>query len=187
MTDFVNFDQNILHPTNGKVFPDILELKYFLEKTLSISESAINLIMVSGGFDPITFAHIRYIQTASRIYQPGRQNKLVVVANRDSWLVRKKGYAFMPEMERMEILSAIKGVDFVTMWDDGSKDVTGCIKILKPNIFANGGDRSSIENVPEYITCKELNCQMYFGVGGVEKLQSSSNLIKNLLENKNIT
>ena len=139
---------------------------------------ALNLIAVSGGFDPLTNAHIRYIQTSASLIEDKRVNKLVVIANRDSWLIRKKGFAFMPEAERFEILSAINGVDFVVPWDDGNKDVSACLRILRPNIFANGGDRSSIENVPEYPVCQEIDCTMYFGVGGNEKIQSSSSLVE---------
>ena len=55
---------------------------------------------------------------------------------------------------------------------------------IKPDIFANGGDRK-INKVPEYDTCKKLNIKLKFGVGGNDKPQSSSWLVEKLKENKN--
>jgi D-beta-D-heptose 7-phosphate kinase/D-beta-D-heptose 1-phosphate adenosyltransferase len=84
----------------------------------------------------------------------------------------------MPLEERMELISSIKGVDFVVPWDDGTQFVTGAIEIMKPNIFAKGGDRSIAENVPEYDACVKIGCKVVFGIGGKHKIQSSSALIE---------
>ena len=78
----------------------------------------------------------------------------------------------------MELIAGLKGVDLVVAWDDGSQFVTGAIEIMKPNIFAKGGDRSNAENVPEYETCVKIGCTVVFGIGGIEKLQSSSELVR---------
>ena len=54
------------------------------------------------------------------------------------------------------------------------------LRKLKPDIFANGGDRTS-DNIPEIKVCKEINCRMVFNVGG-EKIQSSSSLLEKFLK-----
>lgn len=131
-----------------------------------------NLIATSGGFDPCHIGHIRCLQEAASMKNDG--GALVVIVNGDSFLLRKKGYVFMPLAERLEMIAAIKGIDFVVPWDDGSQFVTGALEIIRPNIFAKGGDRSSVENVPEYDACQMIGCTVVFGVGGTEKLQSSS-------------
>ena len=61
-------------------------------------------IMVSGGFDPIHIGHVRMILEAAE------HGDVVVVANSDDWLMRKKGYIFMPWTERAEIISSIRAV-----------------------------------------------------------------------------
>ena len=136
------------------------------------------IVAVSGGFDPIHIGHVRMIQEASKM------GDVVVIANSDAWLMRKKGYVFMPYDERQEILYAIKGVVDVIEANDEDGTVCDTSKKLKPDIFANGGDRKE-GNVPEYIVCSELNIKMCFGVGGNDKPQSSSWLVNKLKENKN--
>jgi D-beta-D-heptose 7-phosphate kinase/D-beta-D-heptose 1-phosphate adenosyltransferase len=160
---------------NGKVFSDVEKLRIHLGERNKYQDTELKIVAVSGGFDPIHIGHIRYIQAAAKI--AGKDGVLVVIANKDSWLRRKKDFAFMGEEERMEILASIKGVDYVIPWDDGTPNVAECLKLLKPHVFANGGDRNSIENVPEYPICQEINCAMIFGVGG-GKIQSSSDLVR---------
>lgn len=160
---------------NGKIFPDVKKLREHLNEQNRYLDRERKIVAISGGFDPIHIGHIRYIQAAAKI--AGTDGVLVVIANKDSWLKRKKGFAFMGEEERMEILASIKGVDFVIPWDDGTPNVAECLRELRPHVFANGGDRNSVRNVPEYPICLEIECKMIFGVGG-NKIQSSSDLVR---------
>lgn len=120
--------------------------------------------------------HLRCIQESVEI---ARQHKvpLVVIVNGDGFLKRKKGFAFMPEAERAEIIAGIAGVDAVVIWDDGTQFVTGALEILRPIIFTKGGDRDSASNVPEFDLCEQIGCKVVFNVGG-GKVQSSSDLVK---------
>ena len=129
------------------------------------------IITVSGGFDPIHIGHIRMIKDAAKL------GRLTVIVNSDDWLNRKKGFAFMPEDERVEILKSIDGVSEVVVASDSDDTVCESLRQIKPNIFANGGDRTN-KNTPEKELCKELGIEMVWGVGG-KKLQSSSELVKN--------
>jgi D-beta-D-heptose 7-phosphate kinase/D-beta-D-heptose 1-phosphate adenosyltransferase len=113
----------------------------------------------------------------------GHLTKLAVIVNGDGFLLRKKGYSFMPFKERAEIIAGIKGVDYVVYWDDLSQTVTGAIEILKPVIFTKGGDRDAAANVPEFDLCKKIGCKVMFGVGG-GKIQSSSDLVKAMRDDK---
>lgn len=133
-------------------------------------------VVTSGGFDPMHVGHLRCLQE-SAIIASAHSLPLVVIVNGDGFLMRKKGFAFMPHDERMEIIAGVRGVDFVVGWDDGSQTVTGAVGILHPLIFTKGGDRDSEQNVPEFVLCKEIGCHVYFGVGG-GKIQSSSDLVK---------
>lgn len=128
------------------------------------------VVAVSGGFDPIHIGHVRMIQEASR------HGSVTVIANSDEWLMRKKNYIFMPFEEREEILMNIKGVDNVVKALDNDNTVCESLKILKPDVFANGGDRKG-DNVPEVALCKDLGIEMIWNCGG-GKIQSSSSLVK---------
>ena len=136
------------------------------------------VVMVSGGFDPIHIGHIRYIQEAKNL-----GDFLIVVINNDNWLRMKKGKEFMKEEERKEIIEAIRGVDQVVIsgHTKNTKDESVCeeIKKIKPDIFANGGDRKpDWVPVPEVAVCKELGVKMIYNIGYGGKVRSSSKLVK---------
>tara|TARA_R110000751_G_scaffold226031_1_gene327960 strand:- start:326 stop:814 length:489 start_codon:yes stop_codon:yes gene_type:complete len=126
-------------------------------------------VLVSGGFDPAHIGHIRMILEAATY------GNVIVVANSDAWLMRKKGYIFMPWTERSELLAAIRGVTNVEHVDDTDGTVCEAIRRLKPTYFANGGDRKT-DNTPEMDVCKELGVKLLWNVGG-GKIQSSSDLV----------
>jgi cytidyltransferase-like protein len=132
-----------------------------------------NIVLVTGGFDPIHSGHIAYINEAKKL-----GDVLVVGANSDAWLRRKKGQEFMPWEERSSILGALTNVSRVINFndDDGSaKDAIRKVREIYPNdkiIFANGGDRTNA-NIPE-MDIKDDNLEFVFGVGGEHKMNSSS-------------
>lgn len=132
------------------------------------------VVLTSGGFDPLHVGHLQCIQASADIADRGI---LVVVVNGDSFLRNKKGYAFMDIESRVQIISAIKGVDYVVVYED-PEDMTVCkpIEVLNPSFFTKGGDRDSSTNVPEFDTCQKVGCEVIFSVGG-DKIQSSSELV----------
>jgi cytidyltransferase-like protein len=131
------------------------------------------IVIATGGFDPIHSGHINYIKEAKKL-----GDVLIVGANSDAWLRRKKGQEFMPWEERASILSAIKDVDRVINFDDAdgsAKDAIRKVRSMYPDdkiVFANGGDRTHLD-IPEMDTA-DNNIQFVFGVGGFNKSNSSS-------------
>ena len=132
-----------------------------------------NIVLITGGFDPLHSGHIAYFKAAKAL-----GDILVVGVNSDAWLTRKKGSPFMPYKERSEIVRNIVGVDFVIDFDDSDNSAKRAIWMVRqsyPNdkiIFANGGDRTD-ENIPE-MDIQDQNLEFVFGVGGFNKANSSS-------------
>ncbi len=139
------------------------------------------VIVVSGGFDPLHSGHIKYFNSAKKL-----GDRLIVALNSDAWLANKKGKPFMPFKERKILIENLKMVDEVIHFEDD--DLGSCslglekVKEMHPNekiIFCNGGDRNK-ENIPE---TKVSGIDFRFNVGGSEKLNSSSWLIKDYFNN----
>ena len=128
-------------------------------------------VAVSGYFDPLHVGHLEYIKLAKEL-----GDKLIVIVNNDKQAVIKKGKSFMEESERVKIIESIKWVDKVILSIDEDSTVCKTLELIKPDIFANGGDRHNSE-IPEARICRENNIKLVEGLG--EKIQSSSSLIKN--------
>jgi D-beta-D-heptose 7-phosphate kinase/D-beta-D-heptose 1-phosphate adenosyltransferase len=101
---------------------------------------------------------------------------LVVILNSDYQVGLKGSVPFMPEMDRKELIEAFKVVDKVIISVDKDKSVCKTLAMVKPDIFANGGDRRCENDIPEANVCKENNISMVFNVGG-DKIRHSSQLI----------
>lgn len=139
------------------------------------------IVAVSGGFDPVHAGHVRLFSEAKKL-----GTKLAVILNNDNWLIKKKGYVFMPQEERKELLKALSVVDEVILTSHGKNpsNMSVCreLKKIKPDIFANGGDRK-LDNIPEAEVCRQIGCKMVFNLGRGGKVQSSSWLLNKFLSN----
>ena len=127
------------------------------------------IVAVSGGFDPVHVGHVNLLRGAAEY------GWVLVLLNSDEWLLRKKGFVFMPWRERVAVLSAMYSVGYVSTVDDQDGTVVEGLRWWRPDYFANGGDRESADPL-EHAVCEELGIEELFGVGG-PKVQSSSDLI----------
>ena len=125
-------------------------------------------VAISGYFDPIHVGHLEYIKEARKL-----GDKLIVIVNNNHQCILKKGKPFMDENDRVLITSSLKDVDDVFLSVDKDKTVCKSLEQIKPDIFANGGDRKNYE-IPESTICKKYNIQIIDGLG--EKIRSSSDL-----------
>ena len=138
------------------------------------------VVLVTGGFDPLHSGHIAYFKAAREL-----GDHLIVGLNSDDWLTRKKGRPFMPFVERAAIVKELSCVDEVIGFDD--KDDSACAAIgyvlqTKASrwslVFANGGDRTNT-TTPEYAAwSNHPDVEFAFGVGGEDKKNSSSWILK---------
>ena len=125
-------------------------------------------VAVSGYFDPIHVGHLEYLQLAKKL-----GDNLIVIINNNLQAELKKGSTFMDEKDRMEIVAALRCVDEVFLSIDTDKSVCKSLERIKPDIFANGGDRS-LDEIPETAIMKKYNIKMVDGLGS--KIRSSSDL-----------
>ena len=132
--------------------------------------------IVSGGFDPVHSGHINLMLAAREL-----GDQLIVLLNSDEWLSRKKGRPFMNFFERKMVLENLWFVDYVLDFDDsdnsavdGLEKVVSMYKQKDDLYFCNGGDRNSLDDIPEKGVA---GIQLKFGVGGDTKINSSSKLV----------
>lgn len=134
--------------------------------------------IVSGGFDPIHEGHVEMIKASAQA-----SDGVIVLVNSDNWLCRKKGKNFYTVHTRKAILENMKGVIDVLEFDDSDGTANDGIKKIRAKypddrlVFANGGDRKKF-NIPEILTCEECRVECVFGVGGDNKINSSSWLLR---------
>ena len=135
------------------------------------------IVLVTGGFDPVHSGHVSYLKAAKEL-----GDNLVVGLNSDDWLARKKGQPFMPFDERLTIVGNLDPVDWVINFDDVDNTAKYAIYAVREKfpdatiIFANGGDRTH-DNIPE-MDVEDDNIEFVFGVGGNDKKNSSSWILR---------
>ena len=132
-------------------------------------EHNMKIVACSGYFNPLHKGHVEYLEKAKTL-----GDKLVVIVNSDHQRALKGSKEFMSQEERMIIVKALRCVDEVILSVDKDGTVCESLKLVRPDIFAKGGDRFANE-IPEAKVCDELKITMVDGLGN--KIQSSSWLL----------
>jgi cytidyltransferase-like protein len=124
-------------------------------------------VCASGYFDPLHVGHLEMLRKAKEL-----GDRLIVIINNDEQAKMKKGKSFMNEKDRAMIVRNLKYVDDVIIAIDKDKSVNETLRLIKPDIFVNGGDRTFTSDAPEVILQKEWNLKLVDGLGN--KIRSSS-------------
>lgn len=157
-------------------FAPIMSLEDFAEIRDGLEGT---LILTSGGYDPIHPGHISCIVDSKQ-----HGDLLVVVVNGDWFLDRKKGRRLMDLKTRSEIVSAIRGVDFVVPFEiEDDPTVNVALETIIPDVFTKGGDRADPETIPEWDVCVANGIEIVTGVGD-SKVHSSSNILEDWYEHR---
>ena len=121
----------------------ILTESQLLDALASERERGKTIAFANGCFDVLHVGHIRYLQDAARV-----ADVLVVGVNGDDSvrMLKGEGRPVMPQNERAEIISAIHGVSYVTIFDE--KSPGRLLQTLKPDFQCKGTDYTA-ESVPE--------------------------------------
>ena len=101
------------------------------------------IAFANGCFDLLHVGHVRYLQGAA-----AEGDRLIVAVNDDRSVASLKGPAqpILPAAERAELVAAIRGVDYVVVFDDAT--VERLLTTLKPDVHCKGTDYT-IDSVPE--------------------------------------
>ncbi|MDQ3633253.1 MAG: adenylyltransferase/cytidyltransferase family protein [Acidobacteriota bacterium] len=159
--------------TNNNFAP-ILERNRLMARVAIERRNKKRIVLANGCFDLFHVGHIRYLTGAKELGEC-----LIVGINSDEQVRKLKGgnRPFMPENERAEIVSALKCVDFVTIFPEPT--VEELIRAIRPDFHAKGTDYT-VNTVPEREIVREYGGQV--AIVGDPKDHSSTNLIE-LMEN----
>ena len=152
-------------------FPDREELARRLRRGREAGEFA-RLVLANGCFDLLHVGHARYLSAARAL-----GDALVVAVNTDSSVRANKGpdRPLHTLAERVELLVALRAVDFVCAFDEPTLEET--LRSLVPDVHAKGTDYTP-ENVPERDVDRELGIEV--AICGDPKERSTSSLIDRL-------
>ena len=128
------------------------------------------IILANGCFDMIHAGHIRYLQGAKNL-----GGFLVVGLNSDAQVrdLKGNGRPFIDERERAEIISALRCVDAVTIFNEAT--VNELIDAIRPDLHAKGTDYT-VDTVPERERVLSYGGRVV--IVGDPKDHSSSDLIR---------
>ena len=155
-------------PQNTRNAARIVELDEFPDLRSGLG----TIVATSGGYDPLHPGHVSCLLESSAY-----GDTLVVIVNGDGFLRRKKGKPFMDLTARCQVVSCIRGVDYVVPFEIEDDDtVREALKAIRPHVFTKGGDRTDRSNIPEWGVCTELGIEVVSGVG-MDKAWSSSDYL----------
>lgn len=123
-------------------------------------------IIVSGYFTKLSGGHLDLIEEARDM-----GDYLIVIVNNDKQQQLKKGKIVLSEIDRVRLMNNLKRVDEVVLSQDDELAIVHTLKTVAeryPNdelVFANGGDRDSVDEVPESEVCEHYHIAMVYGVG----------------------
>ena len=128
------------------------------------------IVFCNGCFDILHVGHVRYLRGARAL-----GDVLVVAINSDDSVKKIKGplHPLMPEAERMEIVAALRDVDYVTCFSEPSVD--NLLLKLKPHVHAKGTDYT-LETIPERQTVLSYGGEL--AIVGDPKNHSSTSVKK---------
>ena len=131
-------------------------------------------VVTNGCFDILHVGHVRYLQKTKEY-----ADKLIVMLNSDVSVKSIKGddRPINCEEDRAEILSSLRCVDYVVLFDEKSPAIL--LEAIKPNVYTKGADYT-LETLPERDVVLRNNIKVEF----IEFVQgkSTTNVIKKINE-----
>lgn len=100
-----------------------------------VRASGARIVWTNGCFDLLHAGHIRYLRQAKEL-----GDLLIVGLNSDRSVAQWKSpdRPFVPQEYRLEVLAAIRYVDYVVVFDERSP--VRLLRLLQPDVYVKGGD-----------------------------------------------
>jgi D-glycero-beta-D-manno-heptose 1-phosphate adenylyltransferase len=132
------------------------------------------IVLANGCFDIIHVGHLRYLRDARAL-----GDTLVVAINSDKSvrLIKDAGRPILQESDRVELVSALRYVDYVVLFDE--PNVSRVLDVLRPAVHAKGTDYTE-ETVPERDRVRQYGGEIR--ITGDPKNHSTRDLIRKILE-----
>lgn len=134
------------------------------------------LIILSGHFNPLHEGHLSMIEDGASL------GEVCVIVKNDEQQLQKKGKIIRTEDLRLSAVMGISAVSFALLASDSHDNVCETLRELatlypdRSLVFANGGDTSDPKTIPETGICEELGIDVVVGLGGFEKIESSTRI-----------
>jgi D-glycero-beta-D-manno-heptose 1-phosphate adenylyltransferase len=121
----------------------VLSRERLIERVRGDRAAGRSIAFANGCFDLLHVGHVRYLQAAAQ-----EADRLVVAVNDDRSVADLKGPGrpILRAADRAEIVAAIRGVDYVTIFDE--PNVTPLLLALEPDVHCKGTDYT-VDTVPE--------------------------------------
>ena len=145
------------------------------------AESNPVIVIVSGYFSPLHCGHLDYLEEAA-----AAGDQLFVIVNNNDQQILKKGKLILDQEDRLRIIKALSVVDEAMISIDNDRSVAQTLAFIAESnensklIFGNGGDRNSLEDIPEADICHRYGIETIFNFGGTNKRDSSSRINQEL-------
>jgi rfaE bifunctional protein nucleotidyltransferase chain/domain len=154
--------------SGGKILP-LAQIGDRLERE---PERRRGLVLANGVFELLHVGHVRYLEGAKRA-----GDTLLVAVNSDASAraLKGPGRPLVPLEERMEVVAALRCVDWVTWFEETS--VEEVLRRVRPAAHAKGTDYT-VETVPERGVARELGIRTV--IVGDAKRHASSDLISRI-------
>jgi glycerol-3-phosphate cytidylyltransferase/D-beta-D-heptose 7-phosphate kinase/D-beta-D-heptose 1-phosphate adenosyltransferase len=155
------------------------------EQCVSPTAKPLKASIVSGYFSPLHTGHLELFEDAQ-----ARSGYLIVIVNNDAQQMLKKGRIIQPDTDRLRIVRALRIVDAAYLAVEQGRGIDGSFDAIRADYpdtvleFCNGGDRGDISTLPqeEIDSAKRNDITLLYGIGGFEKMDSSSRIIAELEE-----
>jgi len=152
----------------------VMSLNHVLKLVRASKAKKMTVVTTNGCFDILHVGHVRYLEEAKR-----HGDILIVGVNSDASVKRNKGDSrpINPERERAEIITSLKPVDVVFIFNDTTPHAW--LKKIKPHVHVKGGDRTmdqiTEKNVVEAGGGKIVLAKVVHG-------RSTTNVLKKILK-----
>jgi rfaE bifunctional protein nucleotidyltransferase chain/domain len=165
-----------LHEANASKMNEpatrILDRNRLIARVAIARRNGARVVLANGCFDILHVGHVRYLEGARAL-----GDLLVVGINADEQVRALKGLGrpLVPERERAELVSALRVVDFVTIFNEPT--VETLLRAIRPDVHAKGTDYTE-ETVPERDVVLSLGGRV--AIVGDPKQHSTSEMVRAL-------